>query len=146
MYKPSQEGHTSLMNKTPPTKKKQKNKKQKRFYYTYNKKYKRMLKKKINKKHFKAQRPATTQVEIGPVACLIQIRSRESWIRAFPIWSLKPYLESKHRKIKLQQPLHLSFFSFSFSFSFFFLICYRSSLERESTVAITVATPNIFHA
>ena len=50
MYKPSQEGHTSLMNKTPPTKNKKnkKNKKQKRFYYTYNKKYKRMLKK-INK-------------------------------------------------------------------------------------------------
>ena len=27
MYKPSQEGHTSLMNKTPPTKKKKKKQK-----------------------------------------------------------------------------------------------------------------------
>ena len=29
MYKPSQEGHTSLMNKTPPTKKKKKKNKTK---------------------------------------------------------------------------------------------------------------------
>ena len=47
-------------------------------------------------------------------------------LRASPIGSLKPYLESKHRKNKLQQ--------FSISI-FFFSICYSGSLEEESTVA-----------
>ena len=62
-------------------------------------------------------------------------------LKASPIGSLKPIMESKHTKKPHRQPLNLLFFFFFYRFATVALLN-----RRARTIAITVATSNVFHS